>query len=74
MCKYIVSRNIPIPTQRQRYPFATMQVGESIFVPHPMGHSAYTAAGQIARRYGMKFTSKQRCERGEMGLRIWRIA
>ena len=75
MCtKFIVSRNIPIPAQRSTYPFTTMEVGESIFVPHPKSASARTSAMNVAKRYCIKFATQQRCERGQMGLRIWRIA
>jgi len=72
--KYVVSRNIPIPSNRNSYPFTTMQVGESVFIPYPHAASARCSAMNIAKRYCLKFTSQQRCERGQQGIRIWRVA
>jgi hypothetical protein len=72
--KYVVSRNIPIPTDRQSYPFTTMKVGESVFIPQHKAHSAQASAWYASNRYCRKFTSRSRCERGQQGIRIWRVA
>lgn len=72
--KYVVSRNIPLPAPRHTYPFTTMDVGESVFIPYPKANSARVSSEKAAKRYCLKFTSQQRCERGQLGVRIWRVA
>lgn len=76
-----ISDAFPIPRvvntkERQRFPFKTMQVGESFWMPAPHGgqtlevRSARVAASVCAKNYGFKFTSKS--EGG--GVRFWRVA
>jgi hypothetical protein len=56
---------------RQRYMFADMEVGDSIFIEGQTSYgSAATSAKQHGKRKGKRFTS--RTEEG--GVRIWRVA
>jgi len=64
----LIDKGIPFPS---KYPFATMQVGDSFLVP--LGTSRF-AVGQSAKRYGekhgMKFTVRQVADKT---FRCWRI-
>ncbi len=75
MSKFVIEKNVPIPLKgnvRRKYPFAQMEVGDSIFVA---GDAAKTeniscSANAYGKRNGAKFSA--RCVEG--GVRIWRIA
>ena len=72
--------DVPMPEQpayrgakweRSKYPFAEMEVGQSVFFPgHPAEGPAKWAASKFAKRNGVKLVF--RTEAG--GLRIWRDA
>lgn len=66
----IVNKRIPIPTQQrntQKYPFRTLNVGQSIIVPTRSGvQCAYQLA---ARDTSYKFTS-EKCEEGWVVTRV----
>ena len=56
------------------YPFATMEVGDSFFVPQVDGKpktdgSIRSAARQAAKKLGFKFTVR----RADGGFRCWRV-
>ena len=63
-----IDHNVPIPSPKgdRKYPFGTMEVGESFFV-----------AGKINIQYHAykprKFTQRIVTENGARGLRVWRI-
>ena len=73
-----IDKSIPVPENAGRiggikkYPFADMQVGDSVFFAgEKIGRrcNPYLAAQQVAIRHGMKF-----CGRSiDGGVRIWRI-
>lgn len=87
--QYKIAKSIPIPKSRPNkggpgaapvYPFRLMEVGHSIFVPMPKGHSAAGAARMLVRREKGKLaflclTREEKIRRGQpavKGVRIWR--
>lgn len=66
-----IDRNIEIPEGRSRYPFADMEVGDSIFFPDERkASSARVAAVRYASRYHPTWVFTLR--RVEGGWRLWR--
>lgn len=67
---FTVEKNVPLPGMHgnQRYPFDTMEVGDSFLADKPL--AAQRSAHQYGMRHGKKFVT--RTEAG--GMRIWRIA
>jgi hypothetical protein len=66
--EYKIDRDIPLPLGRsERYPFSSMNIGESFFSEKM---SARTASINYQKKHGGKFASRR--ENG--GVRIWRIA
>jgi hypothetical protein len=67
-----ISKDIPAPSRRRfhLYPFQTLEVGESFFVPN----GYIQLAGSANTRYAPKrFTARTRTEEGVKGIRVWRI-
>jgi len=67
MSHFKIEKNVPTPTSRNRYPFAEMEIGDSILGKISM----YNAARQHGRRYGRKFASRKQTN-GD--IRIWRVS
>lgn len=72
-----IDKNIPLPRaskKRTVYPFQSLAVGESFFVP---GRTPATISGsrQYAERAtGHRFISRSVDENGKNGVRVWRVA
>jgi hypothetical protein len=66
-----IDKNVPMPiTNRRKYPFADLAVEDSFLFPEGTTvNAAHSAAGQYARRNGVKFTVHRTPE----GYRCWRI-
>lgn len=65
-----IEKNVPLPTGphgNTKYPFASMQVGDSFFADG-LPNSARVAAYSAARRHGITLVTK----REGTGYRIWR--
>lgn len=77
MLKFKAEKGVPIPKRSggatQIYPWDTMEIDESFFVPMPGGKAHPSVAG-AGRRYGRKFTARVLTEGGVKGARIWRTA
>jgi hypothetical protein len=77
MSEFKIERNIPLPPRKTKYPWATMAVGDSFFVPGKPGddsfHNVFSAAmvtQRKLRRTGRDVTfTVRRCEGGT---RVWR--
>lgn len=73
-----IDKNIPIPQSGGRvrpslYPFAEMEIGDSVFFPdEPRGSRSKPsiASAQLGRYRGWKFSSRAM----DGGVRIWRVA
>ena len=71
-----IETGIPLPPANgAKYPFATMNVGDSFFVPfdgedpNTVRERIGSPAGQWSRRHEQKFTVR----RVAGGMRVWRI-
>jgi hypothetical protein len=76
---YQIEKGIEVPAKKifvgkSVYPFATMEVGDSFFVPQVDGKpktdgSLRSSARQAAKKFGFKFTVR----RVDGGFRCWRV-
>ena len=74
-----VQTDIPAPPSRKRgnygkYPWATLMVGGSFFVPGRNAKHMSACAAYHQRVYGQQFTVQDSEEAGQRGCRVWRIA
>lgn len=68
-----IDKNKPMPETRLTYPFRSMEVGDSFFVP---GKTTRAMAGAVAgarKRLGLKFAARTITENRVTGVRIWRV-
>lgn len=66
----LVEKGIPIPETRAKYPFKTMEVGESVLIAdESVWARASNAAFMVGARGGKRFKTRKMSD----GLRIWRI-
>ena len=71
--RYKIDNNIPLPSSREyRYPFADMDIGDSIFVPTAVGRPENLAGYANSRHPERKFVGRTRTEGGVAGYRVWR--
>jgi hypothetical protein len=64
---------VPIPAgyvKKKKYPFAEMEIGDSIFFAEYAMKSARSCSHAFGVRNGMKFTTRL----VDGGMRIWRIS
>lgn len=70
-----IETGIPMPKAKhqnnQAYPFADMQIGQSVFFP---GEDHDDRAASAARKWGQRHDAKFACRRQDGGMRIWRIS
>lgn len=75
-----VTNTVPVPASRSRkgtckYPFATMNVGDSFFVAlSTHTFDAYIRSWKARSQSTFKFTVRTVTENGVKGVRVWRIA
>ena len=62
-----IEKGIPLPIPRQRYPFATMKIGESFF-------SDKSGVQNLSSIYSKKGKAKFTCRKVEGGFRVWRVS
>jgi hypothetical protein len=65
-----LERDKPIPTDRVKYPWRDMKVGDSFFVP---GMAVSAIAGSVSGA-SSRGAGKFRCRAENGGVRIWKIA
>lgn len=74
---FIVDKDIPLPAKVRRtnskYPFDTMEPGDSFFVAAKKATSIQRTAAHAGKRLGMKFRSVEVSEGGVDGTRCWRV-
>lgn len=63
-----ISRDVPLPEPRRRYPYVEMEVGESFFVPTGSLQVVCNANYRAGKRLGRRFIARK--EVG--GVRVWR--
>ncbi len=66
-----IDKDIPVPDKQAKYPFSTMKVGDSFFVPNKRSRQFGTFYKKYAPK---KFTMQTRTEKDVKGTRVWRIA
>jgi hypothetical protein len=64
-----VEKGIPLPAERKRYPYASMDVGDSFIVYGGKMQVVCNANYRAFKKLGFKFIA--RCE--PEGVRVWRI-
>ena len=65
-----IDKGVPLQTNRQKYPFAQMAIGDSFFVADISSLKLSSAASYWDKRHGTKFTVRK----VDGGVRVWRIA
>jgi hypothetical protein len=74
-----IDKGIPIPdksqTSERKYPWSTMAVGDSFFVPagDKPAHKVQQRLAGASKPKGKKFTSRVQVEEGVTGVRVWRV-
>lgn len=76
---YKVESGVPIPPREsnkmgapRKYPFWSMRVGDSFFVPKVGANTMNGAIGYVQKKTGYVFTRRSVIEDGVSGVRIWR--
>ena len=67
---YKIEDGVPLPVKREKYPFADMAVGQSVFVVGKLPRSFGGVFGNLRKSRGMEFTCKTEAD----GVRVWRTA
>jgi len=69
---YLIEDSVPFPVnKRHKYPFGTMEIGQSIFAANEkMKGNLHQASKMHGKSLGKKFIARSIND----GLRIWRIA
>lgn len=72
-----IEKNVPVPApapvQRRQYPYADMEVGDSVFIPYE-GSTQNSTEAAYARVYGSRHSKRFTVRKVEGGLRVWRTA
>ena len=80
--QFPIERGIPVPPPRKHgnwpktgvtYPFASMEVGDSFFIPRRTSNRIAAAWATTRRVTGFRFTARRAVKAGVMGTRVWRI-
>lgn len=86
---FTVEDNIPLPSKaarNARYPYETMEVGQSFFVAidesiedrdeamHKLARRMSGASAAAAKRTGKTFRTGKASKDGKIGYRVWRAA
>ncbi len=67
-----IEKDIPVPRMRSKYPYATMEVGDSFLVPNPYFGKTGHVRSYLPRK-DQKFVGKFTQRLTPEGLRVWRI-
>lgn len=82
--EFTVTKGLPIPPRYKpdgrhlkprepKYPWASMRVGDSFFVPLPVGRSFTAHNGQMKRKPDNgRYEVRRVTENGNAGVRVWR--
>ncbi|UOF81618.1 hypothetical protein [Bacteriophage sp.] len=65
-----ISKSVPLPVPRRRYPYKTMEVGDSFLVPDGKLQVVCNANYRAGKQLEKKFIAR----RTEEGVRVWRMA
>ena len=65
-----VEKSVPLPEGKKRYPYASMDVGDSFFVGDGKLQVVCNANYRASKRLGMQFIARKEPE----GVRVWRVS
>jgi hypothetical protein len=63
-----VDKTVPLPEGKKRYPYGSMEVGDSFFVVEGKLQVVCNANYRASKRLGMQFIARKEPE----GVRVWR--
>ena len=70
---YEINKGVPVPPfavhRNTKYPFRSMEIGDSFFVPDIQHHNMSSVMAYHKKAYGTQFTARQE----DNGIRVWRI-
>jgi len=71
-----IDKNIPIPkaTSREKYPYASMEIGDSFIIFDKNRNTIGNATTYYSMKLNRKFITRKVVENGKEGIRIWRTA
>jgi hypothetical protein len=64
-----VSKDVPLPVSRKKYPYTDMDVGDSFFVPEGKLQLVCNYNYRAGKRLGLKFIARKE----DGGVRVWRV-
>lgn len=77
MNNFVIEKGIDRESQRIKWPYARMEIGESVFIPLNFSGGDYDKIIKSAHSYGAscgaKFETKRTIHEGIKGVRIWKI-
>ena len=65
-----VEKSVPLPEGKKRYPYASMDVGDSFFVGDGKLQVVCNANYRASKRLGMQFIARKEAQ----GVRVWRVS
>lgn len=65
-----VQKDVPVPVPRKRYPYASMEIGDSFFVEGGGIQNICNQNYRTGKKLGMSFIARKE----EGGIRVWRTA
>jgi len=65
-----VEKSVPLPEGKKRYPYASMDIGDSFFVGAGKLQVVCNANYRASKRLGMQFIARKEPE----GIRVWRVS
>lgn len=74
MSEYEIEENVPLPAEhaprgrKEKYPWSTLEVGQSFFVPDVSAKRMQSTASKAGGRTGRTFVARN----AEGGVRVWR--
>ena len=77
-----IDKGVPIPAyvpgppvgSAPKYPWRTMEVGDSFFVGHMDSQQVSSGAAAAGRKLSRRFVTRRLIEDGIAGIRVWRTA
>lgn len=71
-----IDKNVPLTTHRRgrarKYPFSSMEVGDSFFVPGKSTLGISGSVSQARKAFGGSYATRTVTENGVSGVRVWR--
>lgn len=73
-----IDKNIPIPPvetiiRKQRFPYNTMEIGDSFFLPNRETRDIRTYINKAAKRNSIECWCAKDTKEGISGVRVWRV-